>query len=196
MVQIQCWFLGKQMENKKSSRYNLTNYIFISAFNEESAHNVKVKINGKAIFEKELTKNHDHQLKITESFDYKEAGPAIIEIQWDGEQECEKKFMKIKNVIVNDQTIESHSVMITPIKNDYIRGLLSTKEGTDFYNKHIFNPGKQHGWYGNYKFKFLIDPDSIENSTEQAILASTGIKSKRIYSDQRKMLWHQKATKK
>ena len=145
------------LKNKRSNSYNIKNYLAISAFNSESTHKIKIEINGKVFFEKSLTKNKEYRLKISDYFDYERPGTNTIRIDWTGEQDCENKFMKIYKIIVNDQHVAPHSVMIAPIQNEYIKNLQSTDEGMIFYKKKIFNPGHQHGWYGTYKFKFLID---------------------------------------
>ena len=173
----------EHQRNNRSNSYNLSNYFAISAFNAESSHKIKVKINQKTVFEKEFIKN-------------KEPGSNTIEITWDGEQECADKFIKIYKVIVNEQNIAPHSVMITPIPNDYIKSLLSTTEGTIFYKKQLFNPGIRHGWYGMYKFKFLLDANEIKNDDEESMILSTGIRLSRAYSDLSRVKHHRKANKK
>ena len=186
----------EHQRNNRSNSYNLRNYFAISAFNAESSHKIKVKINQKTVFEKEFTKNKEYQIKIEEYFDYEEPGSNTIEITWDGEQECADKFIKIYKVIVNEQNIAPHSVIITPIPNDYIKSLLSTTEGTIFYKKQLFNPGIRHGWYGMYKFKFLLDADEIKNNNEELMISSTGIKLSQAYTDLSKIKYHRKANKK
>ena len=96
--------------------------------------------------------------------------------------------MKIYKVIVNDQHIAPHSVMITPIQNEYIKNLRSTEEGSILYKKQLFNPGHRHGWYGTYKFKFLLDE-------QESLIASTGIRLNRVYTDLEKIKYFDKANK-
>jgi hypothetical protein len=182
-------------ENKKSNRFNLKNYIAISAFNAVSTHRVKININKKVFFEEELTKNKEHHLKISDYIDYEEPGSNTIEITWHGEQDCEKKFMKIYKVIVNDQHIAPHSVMITPIQNEYIKNLRSTEEGSILYKKQLFNPGHRHGWYGTYKFRFLLDEHRTKNAQQESLIASTGIRLNRVYTDLEKIKYFDKANK-
>ena len=109
--------------------------MLVHAFNEKSTHSIKIKINEKVFFEDELAKNKQHNLKIIDYIDYREPGLNNIEITWNGEQECAKKFIRIKQITVNDQHIAPHSVMTTPFPNDYINDLLSTEEGKIFYRK-------------------------------------------------------------
>ena len=120
-------------------------------------------MNQTIIFEEELTKNKEHQLKISNHFDFEKPGLNTIEIIWDGEHDCENKFIKIYKIVINDQYIAPHSVMITPIPNEYIKNLLSTDEGSILYKKQLLNPGHHHGWYGTYKFKFLLDKHQKQN---------------------------------
>ena len=71
-----------------SNNYTLNNYLAISTFNAESDHTIKVKINQSKIFEETLVKNKEHQLKITDHFNYEGPGANTIEIIWNGEKEC------------------------------------------------------------------------------------------------------------
>jgi hypothetical protein len=179
-----------------SNRYNLKHYIAISAFNAESNHNLTIEINKKNIFTKDLIKDKEYHLKISDYFDYKKPGLNNIEIRWAGEHECEKKYLKIFSIVIHDQHIAPHSVMITPVRNEYIQNLLSTEEGTTFYNEKIFYPGHRHGWYGSYKFKFLLDPKEIKNSEQQSLIAMTGIKLDSIITDAEKIIYQRRAYKK
>ena len=182
-------------ENKKSNRFNLRTCILMDAFNEKITHSIKIKINEKVFFEDELIKNKQHNLKIIDYIDYREPGLNNIEITWNGEQECAKKFIRIKQITVNDQHIAPHSVMTTPFPNDYINDLLSTEEGKIFYRKKIFNPGQEQGWYGTYKFKFLLDPNETKKNDERSVLDSTGIRLERIYSDISKQKFYRMVNK-
>ncbi len=170
-------------ENKKSNRFTLKNYIAISTFNAESDHNITIKINDKVFYKNNLAKNKEHNLKISDYFDYEEPGENTIQINWVGEQECENKFLKLYKIVINDQYIAPHSVRITPLPTEYIKGLLSTEEGKKIYRKKILNPGHVQGWYGIYKFKFLLDPYEIENNQQLSSIASTGIRLDRVFSD-------------
>ena len=171
------------LENKRSNRFNLKTYIVLEAFNADSIHTIKIDINKKVFFEKALTKNHKHNLEILDYFDFREPGLNNIEITWTGEQESADKFIKIYKIIINDQYIAPHSVMITPLRNEYINNLLTTQDGIKSYRKKILNPGNQHGWYGRYKFKFSVDANEIKKNTVEQIIDSTGIEFQNIYSD-------------
>ena len=170
-------------ENKKSNRFTLKNYIAISTFNAKSDHTIAIKINDKIFYKKHFVKNQEHHLKISDYFDYVEPSENTIQINWEGEQDCENKFMKIYKIIINDQFIAPHSVRITPFPTDYIRGLQSTEEGKIFYRKKILNPGHMQGWYGIYKFKFLLDPYEIKKTQQLSSIASTGIRLDTVFSD-------------
>jgi len=183
-------------KNKESNRYNLKNYFAISAFNPVSTHEIKIKINEEMFFKQKLTKNKEYHLKISDYFDYKKPATNTIEITWNGEKEDEKKFLKIYKIVVNDQHIPPHASMITPVQNEYITNLLSTEQGSKFYRSKILNPGHRHGWYGTYRFRFLLDPMQIENIKQESLLASAGITTTRVYTDPNKMKHHRRAIKK
>ena len=177
-----------------SNNYTLNNYLAISTFNAESPHRILVKINQSKIFEKELIKNKLYKLKITDYFNYKGPGANTIEIQWDGESECSEKYLKIYKVIVHDQHIRPHSVIIKPRPNEYINNLLSTEQGSKIYRNKIFNPGHEHGWYGQYKFNFLLDRHKIREK-QHSLIRSTGIRQIDIFSNASKNYFDRKAYK-
>jgi DNA topoisomerase VI subunit B len=183
-------------KNKESNRYNLQNYLAISAFNSVSTHEIKIKINGKMFFEKKLTKNKEHHLKISDYFDYKNPSTNTIEIIWNGDKEDEKKFLKLYTIVVNNQHIQPHTSMITPIQSEYIKNLLSTEQGVKFYRKKILNPGHHHGWYGTYRFRFLIDHRQMEDFEHVSLIESTGIIHTSIHTDPNKIKYYRKADKK
>lgn len=176
-----------------SNRYTLKNYIAISTYNAESSHKIEVEINKRKIYNKEFIEKKEYNLKIVDYFDYLGPGSNSIEIKWEGERECAKKYLKIYKVVVNDQHIAPHSVMITPTQNEYIENLLSTEEGTTFYKGKLFAPGHEHGWYGLYKFNFLLDKQDIKDKRQQSLIATTGIMQPHIYSDTTKVKHHKKA---
>ena len=182
-------------ENKKSNRFTLKNYIAISTFNANSDQNITIQINNKVFYKNDLAKNKEHHLKISDYFDYVEPGENTIEINWSGEQECENKFMKIYKIVINDQYIAPHSVRITPFPTEYIKGLQSTEEGKIFYRKKILNPGHMQGWYGIYKFKFLLDIHEIKKTQQLSSIASTGIRLDRVFSDLAKAKLDKKVNK-
>jgi len=184
------------LKDRRSNRYNLKNYLAISAFNSESIHRIKIEIDGKVFFEKELTKNKEHHLKISDYVDYENPGTKSIKVTWDGEHECENKFMKIYKIVVNDQHIAPYSAIITPNINEYITTLQSTDEGMRFYKKKIFNPGHHYGWYGTYKFNFSLDPHLIHNDIQTSMIATTGIRQNRVYTESGKVKYFSKAKKK
>ena len=177
-----------------SNNYTLNNYLAISTFNAESDHTIKVKINQSKIFEETLVKNKEHQLKITDHFNYEGPGANTIEITWNGEKECAIKYLKIYKVVVHDQHIQPHSVMITPLQNEYITNLIATEEGAKAYRHKLFNPGHEHGWYGQYKFNFLLDRHKIKEK-QQSLIRSTGIRQVNIFSDASKNFFDRKAYK-
>ena len=183
------------LENKKSNRFNLKTCIVMNAFNAESTHSIKIEINKNVFFEVALTKDKEHTLEILDYIDYGEPGLNNMEITWNGKRECAKKFIKIKQITVNDQHIAPHSVMMTPFPNEYINDLLSTQKGKTFYRKKIFNPGHEHGWYGRYRFKFLLDANEIKKNNEGSVLDSTGIRAERIYSDSKRQKFFRMVSK-
>ena len=171
------------MEYQKSNRYNLQTYILISTFNAESRHSIDISMNDNIFYKKKLDKNKEYNIKITDYIDFQEPGDKVIKIKWDGEHECADKFMKIYKVIVNEQHLAPHKVRINPKPNEYLDALQSTVEGKDLFKKIIFNPGHQHGWYGEYEFRFLVDPRNMHERTQESFRFACGINSERIFSD-------------
>ena len=169
--------------NKISNRYNLHTSLAIDMYNAESMHTIKIDINDKSFYEKQLSNDKEYSLKIEDYFDYVKPGSNHLTITWNGEQDCEHKYMKIRKVVINQQHLAPFKVMMDPIENDYIRDLKSTDEGLSVYRKQLFNPGYRHGWYGTYKFRFAIDPSSMPDRTQQSFVSASGIQSERILTD-------------
>ncbi len=169
-----------------SNRFNLKTYFAINAFNADSVHRITIKINDKIFFEKELEKNKEHKLKVSNYFDFIKPSLNTIDITWDGDRESADKFMKIYKTVINDQHIASYKVMMDPKPNEYIKNLMSTEEGLRFYKEKMFNPGHHFGWYGNYKFRFMIDPPRIQDQTQLSLIESCGIQTTRVFTDTQK----------
>jgi hypothetical protein len=174
------------LKNKIPNRFNLKTSFSIDTFNAESIHKITIEINQKVFFERELAKDEECLLNVSDYFDYREPGANTIKILWDGEHDCEHKFMKIRKVVVNQQHLAPFKVMAEPKENDYIRTLQSTDEGSSAYNKQLFNPGYRHGWYGTYKFRFMIDPSSMLDQSQQSLITASGIQHDVISTDLQK----------
>ena len=172
-----------QKRNKISNNYNLKTSLAIDTYNSQSVHKIKIEINNDIFYEQEFVKDKEHSLNIEDYFDYIEPSSNTLTITWDGEQDCEHKYMKIRKVVINQQHIAPFKVMINPIENDYIRNLKSTDEGLNAYKKQIINPGYRHGWYGSYKFSFAINPGEMTDRTQQSLISASGIQRESILTD-------------
>ncbi len=172
-----------QQKNKISNRYILNTSLAIDTYNAESMHQIKIDINDRIFYENELSKEKEYVLEIEEMFDYVKPGSNTLTITWNGQQDCENKYLNIRKVLINQQHLPPFKVMMNPIENDYIRNLKSTDEGLSAFRKQLFNPGYRHGWYGTYTFRFAIDPASISDESPQALVSATGIRSDYILTD-------------
>ena len=172
-----------QQKNKISNRYKLNTSLAIDTYNAESLHKIKIGINGKLFYEQEFVKEKEYIVDIEDVFDYVQSGLNTLTLNWNGDHDCENKYLKIRKVIINQQHLAPFKVIIDPIENDYIRNLKATDEGFRVYKNHLFNPGYYHGWYGTYTFRFIIDPSSISGKSQQALLSATGIRSDYILTD-------------
>tara|TARA_B100001093_G_scaffold151980_1_gene144743 strand:+ start:1596 stop:2159 length:564 start_codon:yes stop_codon:yes gene_type:complete len=173
----------EQQRNKISNRYILNTSLAIDMYNAESVHKIKIDINDKIFYEKEFVKEKEYFLQIEDMFDYVEPGSNTLTITWNGHQDCENKYLKIRKVLINQQHLAPFKIMMNPIENDYIRNLKATDEGLNAFRKQLFNPGYRHGWYGTYTFRFAIDPSGISNASQQALVSATGIRSDYILTD-------------
>ena len=186
-----CYYSKRQMENDKSKIFSCKAEIEIAVFNNQSAHDITMTLNDHAIFYEKLVENKEYALKINDYFEFKRPGYNFLKIIWNGEKECENKFMKILKLIVNDQHIPNYNVMIDPIENEYIKNLKSTDQGMKDYRKHLLYAGHQHGWYGDYGFEFIIDPELVE-TTDYSLIKGLGISPVKIYTDKEKMKFYRK----
>ena len=178
-----------------SNRYNLQTYILINTFNAESIHSIDISMNDNIFYKKKLDKNKEYNIKITDYIDFRGPGGKVIKIKWDGEQECADKFMKIHKVIVNEQHLAPHNARIYPKPNLYLDALQSTPEGRDLFKKKIFYPGHQHGWYGEYEFRFLVDPRNMHERTQELYKSACGINNERIFSDMADARFYRRANR-
>ena len=60
--------------NKISNRYNLHTSLAIDIYNAESMHTIKIDINDKSFYEKQLSIDKEYSLKIEDYFDYVKPG--------------------------------------------------------------------------------------------------------------------------
>lgn len=190
------------IENKNiSNRYNFKTYIELSTFNAESKHSINISMNDNIFYKNQFDKNKEYNLKITDYIDFQKPGKKIIKIKWDGEHECADKFIKIYKLVVNEQHLSPHKVRIYPKSNTYINDMQSTAEGRSLLQKKICNPGHHQGWYGEYEFRFLVDPkkfldpNNTLNQTEESLVRACGIASERILSDVEKVQFYKEANK-
>lgn len=177
------------MQKKQTiSTVDLSTYLTLTAFNQESDHRIILQINNEIVWEKTLQKNVTHSLKIFNNFPFQKTKPNTLMITWDGDQDCENKFLKIFKLIINDQHIAPHSVIIDPVENQYIKMLKTTEKGRIEYKEKLLYPGHQHGWYGDYKFCFSVDR---RHSGRFAL----GIRDELIYSDVKQAILSKKKAK-
>lgn len=163
---------------------SLSTQVSFTTFNEECDHNIKIEVNEKSVFEKSFTKGKEHDYRITDDFDYVRPGLNFIKILWNGERECENKFLKVFRLVVNDQSIPNYNARIDPIENEYIKDLKSTKQGMTAYKKRILYNGHHFGWYGTYRFQFVIDPHLLKKSRPSySAILGTGIIPDVIYTE-------------
>ena len=167
-----------------SNRFKLKTYMQVSVFNAESRHQLTISINGKNIYNEKLEKNKLHKIKLADHFDYGQAGTTKLSIKWNGDQECEDKYLKIYKLVINEQQIPAYSVMIDPIENDYIKNLKSTKDGKATYRKALLYPGSRHGWYGEYNFKFFVgSKQEVQDLNEGSAQHMIGLEGQQILTD-------------
>lgn len=140
----------------KSNSLNLKTYIAFEVFNEGSTHYLTIKLDNKILFDQALEKNIVYPFKINDYFDFGNAGKKMLNFRWTGKDECQNKHLKIYKLVVNDQFIPAHTIMTTPIENEYIQELKKTEEGRAKYRKKILYPGISHGWYGDFTYKFCL----------------------------------------
>lgn len=178
-----------------SNRYNFKTYIELSCFNTKSKHNIEISLNGTLFYKKSFEQNKEYNIKITDYLDFQEPGGKKLRIKWDGEYECEDKFLKIYKIIVNEQHLSPYSVRISPKRNAYIDELQSTKEGKDLYNKKIYYPGHQQGWYGDYEYMFYVDPKKTSHDKDVELVHACGVNNKTVLSELSNVHFEKKANK-
>jgi hypothetical protein len=182
-----------QQKNNISNKFSLNTILAIDMYNADSIHNVKILINNKIFHQQKLAKNKEYFLKIEDYFNYAGPGPSTLTIMWNGDHDCEHKYMKIRRIIINQQHLAPYKAMIEPIENDYIKNLKSSDHGVNVYRKYLLQPGYRHGWYGAYRFQFVIDPSSMTDRSQLDLMSASGIQNERILTDVKKAKYFNRA---
>ena len=178
-----------------SNQYNFNTYLSLVTYNADSSHNITVEIGNKIFYEKHFIQGKEHRIKISDYFNYESAGKKQLKLTWNGDKESADKYLKIFRVIVNEQHIAPHTVLIEPYTNEYIERLKTSDNGKKFLKDKIFYPGHRHGWYGEYTFQFLVDPRDMRDQKEESLKNACGITSERVFSDESNQRYFRKAKK-
>ena len=137
-------------------KYSMPIQLNIETYTEESDHKITVLIDSIEITSKKFKKNTVGSIDFNETHDFIKPGFYNLIINWNGDKECKEKYFKIKVCKINNEIINTLTINVEPLENEYINELKSDPiKINDYYNK-LICPGEKHGWYGIYKIDFCI----------------------------------------
>tara|TARA_A100001015_G_C15023578_1_gene729288 strand:+ start:2240 stop:2827 length:588 start_codon:yes stop_codon:yes gene_type:complete len=135
---------------KGSNRYNLPIY-FVAKTYAEVDHNITISIDDNIIFNKSFTANKEHIIKLDRIFDFVCSDVKTFKISWSGDKECSEKYLKFKQIVINEQSIGFDKGIYKPKPVEYFDSLT----GQEKQNKITYH-GHEYGWFGDIDFIFCL----------------------------------------
>ena len=142
-----------------SNRHSLPIYLVAKLY-ADTTHTVKFFINNDTVYNHTFNPGIEHTLKLDKIHNFLHSGVKKFTINWTGEAECKKKYLRFHRLIVNEQSIDSFRSLYTPNKIKYFDSISDEQ-----LNKKIKYHGHEYGWFGRIDFTFLLaDRDEKRNS--------------------------------
>ena len=128
----------------------------IEAYAEKSNHKIAILMDSTELISKTFKENTIESINFNQNYDFGKPGFYNLVVNWNGDKECREKYFKIKLCKINNELINTNSIDIEPIENEYIKELKSDPNKIDDYYDKLIRPGERHGWYGSFKINFCI----------------------------------------
>ena len=120
---------------------------------------VELLIKNESCFKKEYKANTIHKEVIQFEKEYSDGAKNTISFLFTGEQEVEKKSLKILQIVVNGQVLNVYNAEYFPDINQEWWEQLSD-EDKNKYNEIIYGAtGSEFGWYGEINFYYCCGVD-------------------------------------
>jgi len=120
---------------------------------------LELLINDETVFRKQYIPETTHNETIEFEHEYAEGVKNKMTFMFSGEAEVEKKYLKILQICLNEQTLNKYNAEYFPIINPDWWQQLTLKE-RDELNETIYGKtGAQFGWYGEINFYYCAGFD-------------------------------------
>ena len=156
-----------------------------------------VLINNEVCFKKNYPENNKYKEVIEFEKEYSDGAKNTISFLFTGEQEVEKKFLKILHVCINGQVLDTYNAEYFPKINEVWWEQLNAKD-KDKYTEMIYGAtGAEFGWYGEINFYYCCGVDLRttfrynNSSTNNHVLHE---RTNWIYLDENSVKAHNKIT--
>ena len=169
-------------------KFYFSHSIPFRVFGKDCDVSLKIKINEDQIFEKSFKAGHIHTEILNVDKEYKDASKNKVSFMFSGETEIEKKYLKIGQIVINNQAINKFNAEYFPKLNDEWWQGLSKAEQYE-YNKIIYgNSGNQFGWYGEVNFYYYCGLNSssmiyYNNNSKEDVDRLLDVSTNWIYKD-------------
>ena len=147
-----------------SNRFNIPVYLLLRCFSEH-AHSLVVDINDNIIWRKDAEGGQELLVKYDSHYDFCDAGHKKITISWHGERECENKWLKVGNFVINYQQIQPWKCRYMPLDNEYLINQRKDPRTRKDINQRILFPGETFGWFGKIVYEPYIGTRSLRYSS-------------------------------
>jgi hypothetical protein len=125
----------------------------------ETGTALTVLINNEVCFKKNYPENNKYKEVIEFEKEYRDGAKNTISFLFTGEQEVEKKSLKILQIGINGQSINIYNAEYFPKINEMWWEQLND-EDKNKYNEIIFGAtGAEFGWYGEINFYYCCGVD-------------------------------------
>lgn len=157
-------------------------------FGEDCDVHLVVKINDEQIYEQNFEAGVEHTQTINLDKVYDDASKNRLSFLFSGDAEIEKKYLKIGQILINDQAINKYNAEYFPeLNQDWWQGL--TQQEQYEYNKIIYgNSGNHFGWYGEVNFYYYCGLNSssmiyYNNNSKEDVDRLLDVSTNWIYKD-------------
>jgi hypothetical protein len=104
-------------------------------------------------------------IKNIDYFNFVNSGIKKITVTWQGEKECENKWLKIGKMVINNQEVRVHNCRYMPFDNEYLLSQRNNINGRKEITRRILFPGETIGWFGRIVYQPYIGTRSLRYSS-------------------------------
>lgn len=135
---------------------------------------LKIDIDSNTVFQSYFDKQVEHELNIEFNHEYKSNSIHQMIVHFDSDIETEKKYIKINNILINQQFVPIANAFYTPKDTEWWH----TPEAKNAKVEKVYKHGNYFGWLGQIYFYYYTNA-LIADSWQSAL----GITDKIIFSN-------------